>query len=242
MNQQDLKASSGNDTTFEFELKAEGVDISSGVVTFVIKNDDFNYEINCKSTSANQYAATVPKKLKLIGSKEYVVRIVAEGFLFEPAGGNIRFVDSEAVTSTPIKTQGAPAKTTESAPITPKIETKPEPKVITVNKDDAGKRFTFDSIDVEEAINNSKKTQEPASALDDVMVSKPTESSLSKEEAQSRINQILEDERIKRVAAEQTRRDAEKVELANRQREIIEQQEQVRAKQAKVKEITREFT
>ncbi len=239
MNRQDLKANSDENTTFEFELKTEGVDVSNGVVSFVLIDDPFNYEFICKHVVDFRYSFVLPKKLKLTGKRSYVIRVVAEGFLFEPAGGDLSFITNSAVKTSSIKTEVEKSTQDESE----------SESVITINSEstqsDVADKINLGSIDVESIISQAKNKRAGAvkpvqSSLDQV---KPVsfEPIIPKDVAAERIRGILDEEKRKHEQQEAERRESARRELAERQQEIIRQTQEKQEKQSKIKEITKEF-
>lgn len=239
MNRQDLKANGDENTTFEFELKTEGVDVTNGMVSFVIIGSPFNYEFPCKHVVDFRYSVVIPKTLKLESKSSYMIRVVAEGFLFEPAGGELTFINKDAVKAT-VKVE-EPAK-----PVTPIAPTKDA--VIQINQD-AAESFSLDSVDVEKIIEQRKnrptaprvESRNVAPSSLDNIKPKPIEPIIPKEIADERIRAILDEENQRRNQEELHRRESSRRELAERQQQIVKEAAEKKEKQSKIKEITKEF-
>lgn len=229
MNQQDLKINSDHNTTFEFELKAEGVDVSHGIVSFVIIGEQFNYEFTCNDHLNCRYSVTIPASLKLKPSQQYIVRIAAEGFLFEPSGGVLSCVDNKTVKSSKIERI---EKETPAAVI--EIESPKQPKVTPKRTEESVQTIEPVPVPVPETVQ---------SALDGVLTQPTVKlSNISKTEAQQRVQQILDDEKAKSTQAEQQRREREKAELAQRQHDIHRELKEREEKRTKLQQIAAEFS
>lgn len=96
-----LKANKNADTTLEFELRAEGLDINQGKVCFLIKNGESDHSIPCKHNMDKTWSVVIPERIsKELNDCDYIVQVMAEDFYFEPVAGTIKFIDKDNITAT----------------------------------------------------------------------------------------------------------------------------------------------
>lgn len=93
-----INISTSQDTQYDFNLTATGLDIKSGKVFFCIKQDnDLSIQIRCKHLTGQQWLVKFPKGAFEFGEHDFDLCVVVNDFYFEPMSGKLNVVSSGSV-------------------------------------------------------------------------------------------------------------------------------------------------
>jgi len=241
-----LTAPGNRDSTFEFELKTEGVNLADCRVYFVLQDEGFNYELPCKKINETFWSITIPKKLSTSKNRQYTVCVIAEDFHFEPVKGDIKFINkddvqvklpnrNEAPAQPNIKTQPPVVSTPKEEPAP--AETKEEPKK-TVEEVIKPITDLFADLDIDDIVNKAVKeiNDKPKKTIKEEAA--PVQ---PKQDTTAKLKDILAEEQVRIQEKEEARKLEEKQKRDARQKAILEEHRRREAANQKIKAITKDY-
>jgi len=108
---ENITISSKIDSTFEFEMTATGVDLSSSIASFQTEiSSGIRYNVNCVKGEDRKWSVTIPKGLIPNGSYKFSLCVVVDEFFFEPVTGKLNVVSAEIIKVSGIPVEMEPAK------------------------------------------------------------------------------------------------------------------------------------
>ena len=90
--------SSKIDSTFEFEMVAQGINLEDARVLFQTEvTKDVNYDVLCQHIQGDKWSCTIPKSLISDGAYNFKLCVIVEDFYFEPVKGMLSVVSEKTI-------------------------------------------------------------------------------------------------------------------------------------------------
>lgn len=93
-----INISTSQDTQFDFNLTATGLDVKTGSVFFCIEQSKhLSLQVKCRHSTGQQWSVTFPKGALEYGEHKYKLCVVIDDFYFEPMSGKLNVVSDKTV-------------------------------------------------------------------------------------------------------------------------------------------------